>query len=139
MTEELSFRLAHEPDAVAEARHLLREVLAVWGIDDGLVVIVALLASELVTNAILHAVPPIDLTLDWDERVLRVEVSDGDDRLPVMVEPPRPADDGGYGLLLIERLSHAWGAAPAPRRGQGRVVRGTPPRATGVTRRPHRY
>jgi hypothetical protein len=37
-----------------------------------------------------------------------------------MVEPPRPAGDGGYGLLLIERLSHEWGAAR--RLGGGKVV-----------------
>jgi anti-sigma regulatory factor (Ser/Thr protein kinase) len=120
VTQELSFRLTQETAAVAEARHLLREVLAVWGLDETLTATVTLLASELVTNAIVHATPPIDLTLDWDDPLLRVEVSDGDDQLPVMVEPPRPAGDGGYGVLLIEHFSHGWGAAP--RVGGGKVV-----------------
>jgi anti-sigma regulatory factor (Ser/Thr protein kinase) len=120
MTQTLSLRLAPEPEAVAESRHFVGDVLSVWGVYEMLVATVVLLADELVTNAILHAVPPIDLTLNWDDPVLRVEVSDGEDHLPVMLEPPRPAGDGGYGLLLIERLSHEWGAAR--RVGGGKVV-----------------
>ena len=120
MSRELSFRLAQEPEAVTEARRLLTAVLGIWGVDEMLGVTVPLLADELVTNAILHAAPPIDLTVRWDDPVLRVHVFDGDDQLPVMVEPPRPAGEGGYGLVLIERFSHAWGAAP--RDGGGKVV-----------------
>jgi anti-sigma regulatory factor (Ser/Thr protein kinase) len=111
MTQTLSVRLLPEPEAVAESRRFVGDVLAVWGVDEMLAVTVPLLADELVTNAILHGLPPIDLTLNWDDPVLRVEVSDSEDELPVMVEPPRPAGDGGYGLLLIEQLSHQWGAA----------------------------
>jgi anti-sigma regulatory factor (Ser/Thr protein kinase) len=108
--QELSVRLAPEPTAVAEARVFIRDVLGVWGVDGMLAQTAGLLASELVTNSILHAAPPIDLTLDWTEPRLRVEVRDRAQRMPEMVEPPRPAGRGGYGLHIIEQLSHAWGA-----------------------------
>ena len=103
---------------MAEARRFVRDALSVWGIDGALAQTVALLVSELVTNAVLHAVPPIDLTLDWEDPLLRVEVSDGANRMPEMIEPPRPAGRGGYGLHLVEQLSHTWGAARRVPRGK---------------------
>jgi anti-sigma regulatory factor (Ser/Thr protein kinase) len=118
--QELSFRLASEPGSVAESRRLVGDALSVWGVDGLLAATVALLASELVTNAVLHAVPPIDLTLGWNDPRLRVAVSDGEDRMPELVEPSRPEGDGGYGLRLVEVLSHAWGAVR--RAGGGKVV-----------------
>jgi anti-sigma regulatory factor (Ser/Thr protein kinase) len=117
--QELSVRLVPEPPSIGEARHFVHDALSVWAVDGRRADTVALLVSELVTNAIVHAVPPIDLTLDRKDQLLRVEVSDGANQMPEMIEPPRPAG-GGYGLHLVEQLSDTWGIA---RRGpQGKLV-----------------
>jgi len=115
----VSFRLAPELEAIAESRLVIRDALDGWGVDGTLADIVVLLASELVTNALVHARPPVDLTIDWKDPHLRVGVSDGEDRMPHMIEPPGQAD-GGYGLHVIEQLSHEWGTAQ--RVGGGKVV-----------------
>jgi anti-sigma regulatory factor (Ser/Thr protein kinase) len=68
---------------------------------------VALLVSELVTNAVRYGDAPITVAITLDDGVLRVDVTDtgaGD-------RPSRkPAGtDGGFGLQLVEMLAHRWG------------------------------
>jgi anti-sigma regulatory factor (Ser/Thr protein kinase) len=115
---ELSVRLDPIPRSISEARRFARDVLSLWGIDGNLADLVALLASELVTNALLHGAPPIDLDLAWRDPRVRVEVSDSAEQMPVMAEPPRPRGRGGFGLHLIERLSLAWGSDHRPTGGK---------------------
>jgi anti-sigma regulatory factor (Ser/Thr protein kinase) len=70
-----------------------------------------LVASELVTNAIVHGAPPVDLEVDTDNgRQVRITVTDGDPTLPtVPPQSPSPTQEGGRGLLMVETLSTAWG------------------------------
>jgi anti-sigma regulatory factor (Ser/Thr protein kinase) len=70
---------------------------------------VALLVSEVATNAVLHAYgPQIRVTvLDVGGR-LRVSVADGSAALPV-VRPPSSSAEGGRGLALVQALSAEWG------------------------------
>jgi anti-sigma regulatory factor (Ser/Thr protein kinase) len=94
-----------EPDQVGAARLFVDAELAAWGVraED-----VLLLVSELATNAVLHA--RSDFVVDiraLPERV-RVEVSDGNSRLPTVVSVPADAYSG-RGLLLLQALSVAWG------------------------------
>jgi anti-sigma regulatory factor (Ser/Thr protein kinase) len=110
-TQQLSVRLVAEAASIAEARRFVHDALSVWSVDSTFADTVALLASELVTNAVLHAEPPIDLTLDWDDPRLRVEVSDGGNQMPEVITPLPPAGRGGYGLRLVEDLARAWGAS----------------------------
>jgi len=102
-----------------------------WGLP-GLVDDVALVTSELVTNAILHAGGQIDVVLERRDSGVRVLVSDGcpelvpTRRAPPPIEGPGEDDldrlaravfDGtttGRGLLLVEAFSDAWGADVAP-------------------------
>ncbi len=70
-----------------------------------------LLASELVTNAIRYGAPPVWLTLSVSDRRLRISVHDSGG---VLAEPDLPAtwpQEGGYGLLLVERIASDWGIA----------------------------
>ena len=115
---ELSVRLEPDLTSVREARRFVQDVLAVWGIDGELASIVTLLVGELVTNALLHAEPPIDLALSHDGRV-RGEVSDGTDKMPVPIEAPHPSGRGGYGFQLVERMADTWGTE---RRADGKTV-----------------
>lgn len=65
---------------------------------------VVLLVSEMVTNAIRYAVPPVRLEIQADERDVVVAVRDGSPEPPA----PRPAGDeaeGGRGMHLVDVLT----------------------------------
>ncbi|WP_432185096.1 ATP-binding protein [Streptomyces tendae] len=102
---------------VPTARQRLRMALADWGVADELTHSVVLLASELVTNAVLHcrtsyAQVGVTLTLDGPDLVL--EVSDPDrDRLP-RLHDSGPEEEGGRGLALVSTLSDDWGCRQDP-------------------------
>jgi anti-sigma regulatory factor (Ser/Thr protein kinase) len=72
---------------------------------------VVLLVSELVTNAVVHARTDVRLRLRIDRTVLRVEVEDCDERLPVARQATL-RDERGRGLRLVEHCTARWGAAP---------------------------
>jgi hypothetical protein len=74
--------------------------------------VLALLVSELVANAVIHAREPILLTLVVDRDVVRVDVLDGDPRTDPVVQPPlgQPTAAHGRGLHLIAALASRWGA-----------------------------
>jgi anti-sigma regulatory factor (Ser/Thr protein kinase) len=70
----------------------------------------ALLVSELVTNAVLHADGPITLTVETSRHLVRVEISDNE---PELLQLPATRDaEHGRGLPIVERIAHAWGADP---------------------------
>ena len=76
----------------------------------------ALLVTELVTNAVLHGGmrdgATLGLVMQVDDEVLRVEVHDSGPgfRAP---STPRPRDldlgGGGFGLVLLDRFAREWG------------------------------
>jgi anti-sigma regulatory factor (Ser/Thr protein kinase) len=119
--------LPPEFSAVQDARALVHSALSDWNaqrISDD----VALVASEMVANALLHG---LRLSLDAGQfgqgRAGRVEiqlVNTGTHVICTVRDPSplppvcRPADDadlGGRGLQLIESLSLCWGWTPAGR------------------------
>lgn len=104
---DVSRRLPPVPSSVPEARRLVRDLLRSVGRDD-LEDAAALLVSEIVTNALLHAGTPINVAARLEEGRLRVEVRDGSVHLPV---PRRYASTAGTGrgLLMVEQLVDDWG------------------------------
>src|SRR5438105_13007485 len=113
MIRSLAARLEPAPLAVRETRRFVRDILRVWDAEV-LAELAELLAGELVTNAVLYAETPIDVSLAWsdgDAPRLQVKVCDETDTMPQLVEPPRPRGRGGYGLRLVERFSNDWGVA----------------------------
>ncbi|MEU7722914.1 SpoIIE family protein phosphatase [Streptomyces tibetensis] len=93
--------------AVAVARKNASRKLTEWGLD-ACAFVTELVVSELVTNAIRHAEPPIELRLIYD-RSLICEVSDGSTTAPHMRRAPT-YDEGGRGLLLVAQTCQGWGA-----------------------------
>jgi len=69
---------------------------------------VTLCVSELVTNALDHAIPPYELRLDISDGALRIEVDDASDRRPV-VRPVTPASPRGRGMFIVARTATSWG------------------------------
>jgi PAS domain S-box-containing protein len=104
-----AWEVAPDPAAVAEARKNAVGRLEAWGLTDAAFV-TELIVSELVTNAIRHAEPPIQLRLIHD-RSLICEVSDASNTAPHM-RRARTYDEGGRGLLLVAQLTQRWGTRP---------------------------
>ncbi|MEU8635697.1 ATP-binding protein [Amycolatopsis sp. NPDC048633] len=100
---------------LAVVRRFTRLTLTAWScdaaVDDALLIV-----TELATNAVQHGAGRPLLRLSVGVGHLRIEVFDDD---PVPPERRPPGADGGWGLLLVERLSLAWGTA---RHGLGKVV-----------------
>jgi anti-sigma regulatory factor (Ser/Thr protein kinase) len=118
------------PAAAAAARRFVRDTLGSWdltGNGDGwdgrgaLVDDAVLLTSELVTNAVLHAGTPVQVTCrllgDGPDRSLEIAVLD---RCPAQLRPDLPHTAGeaaertnGRGLQLPSELASAWGVTYA--------------------------
>jgi anti-sigma regulatory factor (Ser/Thr protein kinase) len=109
-----------EPKAAAAARRFVRDTLQAWvvtGADGGhgLVDDAVLLTSELVTNAVVHAGTPVQVTCRLADGAVEVVVSDGH---PGRLVPEAseyeavPSErTGGRGLLMPAALASAWGVA----------------------------
>jgi anti-sigma regulatory factor (Ser/Thr protein kinase) len=102
--------LPAQPSVVGRARAGAAEQLAIWGLKD-ITFTTELLVSELVTNAIRHAQPPIQLRLIWDG-ALSVEVSDTSSTAPHLRRADR-YDEDGRGLMLVAQLADRWGTRHA--------------------------
>ncbi|MEU2429218.1 ATP-binding protein [Streptomyces sp. NPDC007861] len=119
------FELPGRTESVARARRLIHERMRRWGIGGDPLDTVALVASELFTNAVVHTASDRVLCelreLRDDEGQLRIAVQDqgcppGEPRLRRI-----SAEERGRGLLLVDAVSSAWGAHDA-RPGPGRIV-----------------
>jgi PAS domain S-box-containing protein len=73
----------------------------------------ALLASELVTNALVHAEGPFRINVEPLAGCVRVSVTDASEEEPAVLETDleRPS---GRGMFLVETLADRWGTHVAP-------------------------
>ena len=106
--------------AIGDARSFASATLARWGLSP-LTDTVTLLASEMVTNAMVHTEGPATLELRRDGGTVRLRVTDADTRPPQLRDGPEPdlESDGGRGMVLVEALSSTWGVEPS---GSGKTV-----------------
>lgn len=72
-----------------------------------------LLVSEAVTNAVLYGAEPIELEVECTGDDFKIRVRDAGGDLPV-VEHPKPDEDHGRGMLLIDMLAAKWGTDVTP-------------------------
>ncbi len=111
--EIASCSLPADPRFVSHARRFVRATLAEWGLG-AVRDTTELVVSELVTNALKHGWPPIELRLLRGRgRTLVCEVADGSPTVPAL-RTPTSEDDTGRGLQLIKRLTYRWGTRPTP-------------------------
>jgi serine phosphatase RsbU (regulator of sigma subunit)/anti-sigma regulatory factor (Ser/Thr protein kinase) len=102
-----------EDHAVQDARRLVRDALDEWGCADQRSNDIVLLASELVTNAVIHGRPPIELRLRASSRHVVLEVHDRASLLPRRLRPTTE-DEHGRGIQLVAMLADRWGTRPVP-------------------------
>ncbi|MET9089090.1 ATP-binding protein [Streptomyces sp. NPDC004237] len=134
MTVELNtlVREAHErvfpmppvAGAVSDVRRRAGAVLAAWKVSPEIVEDALLVVSELLTNAIVHALPPAVLRLSWVRGgglgTLHIEVTDGGCARPAGepcagIDP----DEHGRGEEIVHALATRYGMHVRP----GRVTR----------------
>ncbi|MFD3492595.1 SpoIIE family protein phosphatase [Streptomyces sp. NPDC058690] len=99
--------LPADPAAVSHARTHIAEKLTAWGLTDAAPT-TELIVSELVTNAIRHAQPPIQLRLINHAGSLVCEVADGSSTSPHL-RRARTLDENGRGLFIVAQLAERWG------------------------------
>jgi anti-sigma regulatory factor (Ser/Thr protein kinase) len=112
------------PGNIRVARHFatrLADLLAPEGRELGPsdVQALALMVSELVSNAVEHGEGTVQVCLRTEGDRLRVEIVDGSDGQPVR-RYAMPGALSGRGLEIVDRLAHAWGWEPVD--GGGKLV-----------------
>ena len=113
----LSVDLPPEPSSATQARRLAREQLQALCPSDTLDTI-ALLVTELATNAVLHARTPFQLSLESRPGHVRICVEDQSTDRPAVRRYDSDAVTG-RGLALVEQLASSWGVDTTP---TGKVV-----------------
>ena len=104
--------------APARARRLVTETCASAGLG-ALADTAALLTSELVTNAVLHARQPPSLGVAVRDGQLVVDVADPDPASP-QVTWAGAHGEHGRGLAIVDALADEWGVRETP--GGGKAV-----------------
>lgn len=98
---------AHE-GANACARLSLARCLKDWGLYNALYDDAALVAAELVNNAI-RLGRPFRTTFTRQPAAVLIQVTDHDPNPPVIGDPDNLESENGRGLILVQALSQSWG------------------------------
>jgi anti-sigma regulatory factor (Ser/Thr protein kinase) len=69
----------------------------------------ALLVTEVVSNATGHGKPPVSLEATWLAGTARVVVRSGGSPFHWRGRPASPLEDGGWGLVFVDVLADRWG------------------------------
>lgn len=107
-----SIELPATSEAPAIARHFVATTLDCVAHPTSMLDVAILLTSELVTNAVLHGTPPIELTVECVGHSSEIRVRDQHPRTPTLKDPT-PLDTGGRGMMLVDLLADTWGVAAA--------------------------
>ena len=105
------------PSATGAVRRFVVDTLASWHRDE-LVDNATLVASELASNAVVHARSPFRVSVQQFDSVVRLAVHDAADAIP---DRRSSAADvpGGRGMGIVSALSRTWGYEPVP---DGKIV-----------------
>ena len=107
------------PETAAAAREFVHDTLLTWGVPDPFDDVI-LLVSELVTNAVIHAESPLEVTVRRAEGSTEVMVTDSAPERAVPQAGPLAVDtspstseerSGGLGLALASAIASSWGVS----------------------------
>jgi anti-sigma regulatory factor (Ser/Thr protein kinase) len=101
------------PAAVRRVRSRMSEIVREWGaaLDDDQYAHLRLVASELLTNSLLHVGGRLTAEITLDHPYLIVEVTDGDPRMPRQATA-HPYAEQGRGLALVDAVCLLHGSEP---------------------------
>jgi anti-sigma regulatory factor (Ser/Thr protein kinase) len=103
----LSLQLPPMAHSASQGRHFVVETLQQWRLDS-LVDSAALLSTEVITNAVLHARTPVAVSLERiGDDCVQISVSDGSTFVPRLRQSTADSTNG-RGLDLLDRLSASW-------------------------------
>ncbi|MFE9500707.1 ATP-binding protein [Streptomyces collinus] len=105
----LHLPLEYGPTAPSTARHRCRAFFSSWGMNDDQIYDGLVIVSELVTNAVTHAAPPVTLHLRTNatEGRIQIYVSDGGpEPCSHAWAAHRPRDEHGRGAAVISALAN---------------------------------
>ncbi|HET8657578.1 MAG TPA: ATP-binding protein [Micromonosporaceae bacterium] len=104
--------------APARAREVVHEACREWGLLE-LAPLAQLLATELVSNGVMHAGTPLAFSVILRGGNLYVAVRDEDPQPVRIGTATGTLDEHGRGLLVVDSLAAAWGSLPTQ---DGKVV-----------------
>jgi anti-sigma regulatory factor (Ser/Thr protein kinase) len=100
------------PEAASQARAIVNDELSP-SVPKMVVEDATLLVSELVTNAVRHAlrtgIPEVGLQIRTEPGRIRVAVSDPGDGFVAEPRLPTASEGTGWGLYLVDRIADRWG------------------------------
>jgi anti-sigma regulatory factor (Ser/Thr protein kinase) len=128
---EATILLPGDVTTPAAARRFVRTALESVDSDPVVIETAELLTDELVTNAIVHAGSKSYLFIRAAKGVVRIEITDPDDRLPSMAAPDTEALSG-RGLVIVNGLASAWGVERATDGGKTVWFELSPPSPQGA-------
>lgn len=105
--------LAPQPISARRARAFVRDQVATPLLDNA-----ELVASELVTNGVLHANTPLTLGVVLGEDCVLIAVTDNSDGRASEHQPSLSAE-GGRGIALVASIARQWGVQ---RQGSGKII-----------------
>jgi anti-sigma regulatory factor (Ser/Thr protein kinase) len=114
MGEAMEHRSTFEliPEAASQAREVVSTELR-SSVPPKVVEDATLLVSELVTNAVRHAmksgISEVEVRIRNDPGRIRVVVSDPGDGFVMKPRLPTASESAGWGLYLVDRIADRWG------------------------------
>ncbi len=113
LSQGARLHLSPQPTSARRARAFVRDQ-----VDTSLTDSAELVASELVTNGVLHANSPMTLGVVAGDHCVLIAVTDRSPRRPAEHEPSLSAE-GGRGIALVASLARQWGVQ---RDGHGKII-----------------
>lgn len=107
-------RFGGEDWEVPKARRFVRSVVEACGGDSDEA---ALVATELASNAVVHAQSPFTVTVTCSDLGSLIEVDDESPQMPASPAAPLTGISG-RGLRLVAAVASAWGVRPRPDEGK---------------------
>jgi serine phosphatase RsbU (regulator of sigma subunit)/DNA-binding response OmpR family regulator/anti-sigma regulatory factor (Ser/Thr protein kinase) len=114
----VTVRLGDRLPVIARAREQVATTLEGWGVPAEVTEDLKVMASELVTNALVHGEPPLDVRLTHLGSEIVLEVDDRSPARPHRVAADRESEHG-RGLQIVATLADRWGTRTT---GAGKTV-----------------
>jgi serine phosphatase RsbU (regulator of sigma subunit)/anti-sigma regulatory factor (Ser/Thr protein kinase) len=111
--DRICLEIDDRPDAGRVGRQFVTDQIRAAGASDELASDGALIAAELLANALQHGLPPVTVCVSADPSGVRVDVQDGSPRLPMRLSPST-TNMTGRGLALVDALASRWGVERLP-------------------------